>query len=189
MLLGLVNKIYHAELFIGVGDQYPHLLDGARALVPGLTRQLRSAGTALGEISFGMLLLVGVFDKITTMALTLIFTSFVFTFGMVEIVHLYPIAGFAVLFFRAPPGTAIDGVLFRILIRGCGRRLLSSLGSRRVRARAGDRRALLTATVSSCSSRSCSSWRDLAAPGGHVEAYRSATEPTTSPERSPCWSR
>jgi hypothetical protein len=28
-------------------------------------------------------------------------------------VHIYPIAGFAILFFHAPPGTLLDGVVFR----------------------------------------------------------------------------
>jgi hypothetical protein len=125
MLLGLVNKIWHAELFIGVGDNYPQLIEKSRHLIPHLSREAWSFTTALGEMSFGMLLLVGIFDKLTTIALSFIFTSFVFTFGFAEIVHLYPIAGFAVLFFRAPPGTALDGAVFRVhalLFRAFGQR-------------------------------------------------------------------
>jgi hypothetical protein len=113
MLLGLVNKIWHAELFIGVGDQFPHLLDGPRGIFPGLTREAWSFGTALGEITFGLLLLIGMYDKLTTLALAGLFANFVLVFGLAEVVHFYPIAGFALLFFRAPPGTVLDGVLFR----------------------------------------------------------------------------
>jgi hypothetical protein len=113
MLLGLVNKIWHAELFIGVGDQFPELLDGPRQLIPTLTRESWSFSTALGEITFGLLLLLGLFDKLTTIALSAIFANFVLVFGWAEVVHFYPIAGFALLFFRAPPGTVLDGVLFR----------------------------------------------------------------------------
>jgi hypothetical protein len=112
-LLGLVNKIYHAELFIGVGDQHPALIEGARHLIPGLSREAWSFTTALGEMTFGLLLLLGIFDKLTTIALSAIFTNFMFTFGWAEIVHLYPIAGFVVLLFRGPPGTNLDGALFR----------------------------------------------------------------------------
>ncbi len=112
-LLGLVNKIYHAELFIGVGDQHPALIEGARHLIPGLSREAWSFTTALGEMTFGLLLLLGIFDKLTTIALSAIFTNFMFTFGWAEVVHLYPIAGFVVLLFRGPPGTALDGALFR----------------------------------------------------------------------------
>lgn len=112
-LLGLINKIYFAELFIGVGDSYPQLIEGPQKLFPWLTREAWSYTTALGEMTFGLLLLLGLFDKITTLALSAIFTNFIFTFGFAEIVHLYPIAGFAVLFFHAPPGTVLDGAIFR----------------------------------------------------------------------------
>jgi uncharacterized membrane protein YphA (DoxX/SURF4 family) len=104
-------------LFIGVGDQFPQLIAGPRHMMPGLTREAWSFTTALGEMMFGLLLLIGIFDKLTTLALTLIFTNFIFTFGWAEIVHLYPIAGFMVLFFRAPPGTALDGAVFRTHVR------------------------------------------------------------------------
>lgn len=116
-LLGLINKIYLAQLFIGVGDQFPQLIAGPRHMYPGLTREAWSFTTALGEMTFGLLLLVGIFDKLTTLALSLIFTNFIFTFGWAEVVHLYPIAGFMVLFFRAPPGTALDGAVFRTHVR------------------------------------------------------------------------
>jgi uncharacterized membrane protein YphA (DoxX/SURF4 family) len=116
-LLGLINKIYLAPLFIGVGDQFPQLIAGPRHMFPGLTREAWSFTTALGEMMFGLLLLIGIFDKLTTLALALIFTNFIFTFGWAEIVHLYPIAGFMVLFFRAPPGTALDGAVFRTHVR------------------------------------------------------------------------
>ena len=116
-LLGLINKIYLAPLFIGVGDQFPQLIAGPRHMYPALTREAWSFTTALGEMMFGLLLLIGIFDKLTTLALTLIFTNFIFTFGWAEIVHLYPIAGFMVLFFRAPPGTALDGAVFRTHVR------------------------------------------------------------------------
>ncbi len=116
-LLGLINKIYDAELFIGVGDSYPQLLEGPRHLIPWLARETWSFGTALGEMVFGLLLLLGIFDKLTTLALAAIFTNFIFTFGWAEIVHLYPIAGFAVLFFHGAPGTVLDGLLFRIHVQ------------------------------------------------------------------------
>ncbi len=116
-LLGLINKIFYARLFIAVGDAYPHLLDGPRHLFPGLTREAWSFGTALGEMTFGLLLLLGLFDKLTTLALAAIFTNFVLVFGFDEIVHFYPIAGFAVLFFHAPPGTVLDGAVFRTHVK------------------------------------------------------------------------
>src|SRR3569623_182095 len=116
-LLGLVNKIYDAELFIGVGDSYPHLVAGPQHLFPWLTREAWSFTTALGEMTFGLLLLLGIFSRLTSLALALIFGNFILVFGWAEIVHLYPIAGFAVLFFHASPGTALDGVLFRAHVR------------------------------------------------------------------------
>jgi len=116
-LLGLVNKIYDAELFIGVGDSYPHLVAGPQHLFPWLTREAWSFCTALGEMTFGLLLLLGIFSRLTSLALALIFGNFILVFGWAEIVHLYPIAGFAVLFFHASPGTALDGVLFRTHVR------------------------------------------------------------------------
>lgn len=112
-LLGLVNKIYDAELFIGVGDSYPGLVAGPQHLFPWLTREAWSFTTALGEMTFGLLLLLGIFSRLTSLALALIFGNFILVFGWAEIVHLYPIAGFAVLFFHASPGTALDGMLFR----------------------------------------------------------------------------
>jgi len=116
-LLGLVNKIYDAELFIGVGDSYPHLVTGPQSVFPWLTREAWSFTTALGEMTFGLLLLLGVFSRLTSLALALIFANFILVFGWAEIVHLYPIAGFAVLFFHAAPGTALDGILFRTHVR------------------------------------------------------------------------
>ena len=116
-LLGLVNKIYDAELFIGVGDSYPHLVEGPQHLFPWLTREAWSFSTALGEMTFGLLLLLGIFSRLTSLALALIFGNFILVFGWAEIVHLYPMAGFAVLFFHASPGTALDGVLFRTHVR------------------------------------------------------------------------
>jgi hypothetical protein len=115
--LGLVNKIYNAELFIGVGDNYPALLAGPRAVLPWLTRECWSLATALGEIVFGLLLFLGIFGRITSLVLALIFGNFILFFGCSEIVHLYPMAGFAVLFLYASPGTALDGILFRAHVR------------------------------------------------------------------------
>jgi uncharacterized membrane protein YphA (DoxX/SURF4 family) len=112
-LLGMINKMYIAELFIGVGDNYPQLIDGMRHIVPNLTRESWSFITALGEMTFGLLLLIGVFDKLTCIALSLIFSNFILTFGPAEIVHIYPIAGFLILLFHAPPGTVLDGAVFR----------------------------------------------------------------------------
>jgi uncharacterized membrane protein YphA (DoxX/SURF4 family) len=112
-MLGLVNKIFDSQLFIGVGDSYPQLLDGPRHLFPLMTREAWSFGTALGEMVFGLLLLLGIFDKITTLALTAIFANFIFVFGWAEAVHLYLMAGFGVLFFHGAPGTVLDGLLFR----------------------------------------------------------------------------
>jgi len=116
-MLGLVNKIYDAHLFIGVGDNYPRLVAGPRTLLPWLTRESWSFLTALGEMTFGLLLLLGVFSRLTSLALALIFGNFIFVFGWAEIVHLYPIAGFAVLFFHPNPGAALDGLLFRAHVR------------------------------------------------------------------------
>ena len=112
-LLGMVNKIYIAELFIGVGDNFPQLIEGARHMIPGLTREAWSFTTALGEMTFGLLLLIGVFDKLTCIALTFIFGQLIFVFGPSEVVHMYPIAGFLVLLFHGPPGTVLDGLVFR----------------------------------------------------------------------------
>jgi uncharacterized membrane protein YphA (DoxX/SURF4 family) len=116
-LLGLINKIFYARLFIAVGDAYPQLLEGPRQMFPGLTREAWSFGTGLGEMTFGLLLLLGLFDKLTTLALTLIFANFVIVFGWAEIVHIYPICGFLVLFFHAPPGTVLDGAVFRAHVK------------------------------------------------------------------------
>jgi hypothetical protein len=113
IFLGLVNKIYDAELFIGVGDNFPALLAGPRTVFPWLTRECWSLATALGEIVFGLLLFLGIFGRITSLVLALIFGNFILFFGCSEIVHLYPMAGFAVLFLYAAPGTALDGILFR----------------------------------------------------------------------------
>jgi uncharacterized membrane protein YphA (DoxX/SURF4 family) len=112
-LLGLINKIYHAELFIAVGDAFPELVRGSQKMFPWITRESWSFTTALGEMTFGLLLLLGLFDKLTTLALTIIFANFIFIFGAAEIVHIYPIVGFLVLFFHAPPGTLLDGAVFR----------------------------------------------------------------------------
>jgi uncharacterized membrane protein YphA (DoxX/SURF4 family) len=116
-LLGIVNKIYDAELFIGVGDSYPFLVTGSQRVFPWLTRESWSFTTALSEMTFGLLLLLGFFSRLTSLALALIFANFILVFGWAEIVHLYPIAGFAVLFFHAAPGTALDGLLFRAHVR------------------------------------------------------------------------
>jgi uncharacterized membrane protein YphA (DoxX/SURF4 family) len=113
VLLGLVNKVYFAELFVGVGDNYPQLVESARHMMPGLTREAWSLTTALGEMTFGLLLLLGVFDKITCIALTLIFGQLMFVFGLSEIAHVYFIAGFLLLLFHSPPGTVLDGLVFR----------------------------------------------------------------------------
>lgn len=116
-LLGVVNKIYLAEIFIGVGDNHPDIVAGPQAIFPGLTREAWSFTTALGEMVFGLLLLLGVFNRITTLALALIFGNFIFVFGWAEIVHVYPIAGFVLLFFRGPLGTSLDGIVFRTTVR------------------------------------------------------------------------
>ncbi|HEX3697832.1 MAG TPA: hypothetical protein VH374_20835 [Polyangia bacterium] len=115
--LGLVNKIYDAGLFIGVGDNYPQLIAGPRSVFPWLTRESWSFATALGEMVFGLLLLLGTFSRITALVLTLIFSNFILVFGWAEIVHLYPISGFAVLFLHSSPRTALDGILFRAHVR------------------------------------------------------------------------
>ncbi len=116
-LLGLINKIYLAEIFIGVADQHPDLLIGPQALIPGLTRETWCYATALGEMVFGLLLLVGVFNRITTLVLALIFANFVGVFGWAEVVHVYPISGFVLLFFRGRLGTSLDGLVFRANVR------------------------------------------------------------------------
>lgn len=112
-LLGLINKILLHDLFIGVGDQHPDILIGPQEAFPGLTRETWCFATALGEMVFGLLLLMGVFNRITTVLLALIFTNFVFVFGWAEIVHVYPILGFVLLFFRGQLGTALDGLVFK----------------------------------------------------------------------------
>jgi uncharacterized membrane protein YphA (DoxX/SURF4 family) len=117
-LLGLVNKIFLApELFIGVGDQHPELLIGPQSMFPGLTREAWSFTTALGEMVFGLLLLFGVFSRISTLILTLVFANFILVFGTDEIVHVYPIAGFVLLFFRGNLGSSLDGIVFRQNLR------------------------------------------------------------------------
>lgn len=117
-LLGLVNKIFLApELFIGVGDQHPELLIGPQAMFPGLTREAWSFTTALGEMVFGLLLLFGVFSRVSTLVLTFVFANFILVFGLDEIVHVYPIAGFLLLFFRGSLGSSLDGVVFRQNLR------------------------------------------------------------------------
>jgi uncharacterized membrane protein YphA (DoxX/SURF4 family) len=117
-LLGLVNKIFLApELFIGVGDQHPELLIGPQAMFPGLTREAWSFTTALGEMVFGLLLLFGVFSRISTLVLTFVFANFILVFGLDEVVHIYPIAGFLLLFFRGSLGSSLDGVVFRQNLR------------------------------------------------------------------------
>lgn len=118
IFLGLVNKIYDAQLFIGVGDNYPQLIAGPKSVFPWLTRESWSLATALGEMVFGLLLLLGLFSRITALVLALIFGNFILVFGWAEIVHLYPMSGFAVLFLHTSPGTALDGILFRTHVRG-----------------------------------------------------------------------
>lgn len=116
-LLGLINKIYLAELFIGVGDQHPELLIGPQSMFPALTREAWSFTTALGEMVFGLLLLFGVFNRVTTMILAFVFGNFILVFGLAEVVHVYPIAGFVLLFFRGSIGTSLDGLVFRANVR------------------------------------------------------------------------
>lgn len=117
-LLGLINKILLApELFIGVGDQHPELLIGPQAMFPGLTREAWAFTTALGEMVFGLLLLFGVFSRVSTLILTLVFANFILVFGVDEIVHVYPIAGFLLLFFRGSLGSSLDGIVFRQNLR------------------------------------------------------------------------
>lgn len=125
-LLGLVNKILLGpDLFIGVGDQHPDLLIGPQAMFPGLTRETWCFATALGEMVFGLLLLVGTFNRITTLVLSFVFGNFMLVFGWAEIVHVYPIAGFVLLFFRGQSGTSLDGLVFRANV-GFWRRLRHS---------------------------------------------------------------
>lgn len=113
-LLGLINKILLGpDLFIGVGDQHPDLLIGPQAMFPGLTREAWCFTTALGEMVFGLLLLIGTWNRITTIVLSFVFANFILVFGAAEIVHVYPIAGFLFLFFRGPSGTSLDGLVFR----------------------------------------------------------------------------
>jgi uncharacterized membrane protein YphA (DoxX/SURF4 family) len=117
-LLGLVNKIFLApELFIGVGDQHPELLIGPQAMFPWLTREAWSFTTALGEMVFGLLLLFGVFSRVSTLILTFVFANFILVFGLDEVVHVYPIAGFLLLFFRGSLGSSLDGIVFRQNLR------------------------------------------------------------------------
>ncbi len=116
-LLGLINKIFLAELFIGVGDQHPDIVAGPQALFPALTREAWSFTTALGEMVFGLLMLFGAFNRVTTLILAFIFANFIAVFGLAEIVHVYPIAGFLLLFFRGGRGTSLDGIVFRANVR------------------------------------------------------------------------
>jgi len=128
-LLGLINKILLAELFIGVGDNFPDIVAGPQAMLPGLTRETWSFTTALGEMVFGLLLLTGVFNRLTTVVLTLVFANFIVVFGWAEIVHVYPIAGFVLLFFRGNSGTLLDGIVFRVnLFLWTRRRRASAFG-------------------------------------------------------------
>ncbi len=116
-LLGLINKIYLHDIFIGVGDQHPEIVIGPQEMFPGLTREAWCFTTAIGEMVFGLLLLVGVFNRITTALLSFVFANFMVVFGEAEIVHVYPIAGFVLLFFRGTQGTALDGIVFRANVR------------------------------------------------------------------------
>ncbi|MBK8254616.1 MAG: hypothetical protein IPK82_18350 [Polyangiaceae bacterium] len=128
-LLGLINKIFAAELFIGVGDNFPDLVAGPQAVFPGLTREAWSFTTALGEMVFGLLVLTGVFNRITTALLSVVFANFILVFGWPEVVHVYPILGFVLLFFRGGTGTLLDGFVFRVnLFLWTQRRRLSALG-------------------------------------------------------------
>ena len=117
ILLGLINKIYDAQLFIGVGDNYPQLIAGPQSMFPWLTRESWSLATALGEMVFGLLLLLGIFSRITSLVLALIFANFILVFGWAEVVHIYPIAGFSVLFLHIAPSTTLDDLVFRAHVR------------------------------------------------------------------------
>jgi hypothetical protein len=128
-LLGLINKILLAELFIGVGDNFPDIVAGPQEIVPGLTREAWSFTTGLGEMVFGLLLLTGVMNRVTTVVLSLVFANFIFVFGWAEVVHIYPILGFVLLFFRGSSGTLLDGLVFRVnLFLWTHRRKASALG-------------------------------------------------------------
>lgn len=116
-LLGLINKIYLAQLIIGVADHYPQLVAGPQASIPDLTREGWAFSGAIGEMVFGMLVLIGVFNRATTLALAFIFGNFVLVFGWPEVVHIYPIAGFIILFFRGPLGSPLDGPVFNLAVK------------------------------------------------------------------------
>lgn len=111
-LLGLVDKIYLADFIIGVADHYPQLMTGPQATFPGLSREGWAFAGAVGEMVFGLAVLFGVFNRTTTLALTVIFANFILLFGWAEVVHVYPIAGFIILFFRGAAGSPLSGPVF-----------------------------------------------------------------------------
>lgn len=107
-LLGLVNKIYIAELVIGVADNYPSVIEGSRALIPTLTREAWALHSGLVEMVFGLAVLFGVFTRVSSVMLTFIFSSLILVFGWSEVVHIYPIAGFLLLFMWGPNVVTLD---------------------------------------------------------------------------------
>jgi uncharacterized membrane protein YphA (DoxX/SURF4 family) len=115
-LLGLVDKIYLADFIIGVADHYPQLMAGPQATFPGHSREGWAFAGAVGEMVFGLAVLFGVFNRATTLALTVIFVNFIFVFGWAEVVHVYPIAGFIILFFRGAAGSPLAGPVFRLSV-------------------------------------------------------------------------
>jgi uncharacterized membrane protein YphA (DoxX/SURF4 family) len=76
----MINQIYLNDIFIGVGDQHPEIVIGPQELFPSLTREAWCFTTAIGEMVFGLLLLVGIFNRITTVVLTFVFANFIFVF-------------------------------------------------------------------------------------------------------------
>ncbi|NUQ79387.1 MAG: hypothetical protein HUU21_38240 [Polyangiaceae bacterium] len=115
-LLGLVDKIYLADFIIGVADHYPQLIAGPQATFPGLSREGWAFAGAVGEMVFGLAILFGVFNRATTLALTALFVNFMLVFGWAEVVHVYPIAGFIILFFRGAAGSPLAGPVFRLSV-------------------------------------------------------------------------
>jgi uncharacterized membrane protein YphA (DoxX/SURF4 family) len=115
-LLGLVDKIYLSDFIIGVADHYPQLVAGPQANFPDLTREGWAFAGAVGEMVFGLSVLFGVFNRATTLALTFIFSNFIMVFGWAEVVHIYPIAGFLILFFRGPLGSPLTGPIFNLSV-------------------------------------------------------------------------
>lgn len=116
-LLGLVDKIYLSQFIIGVADQYPQILTGPQAQFPGLSREQWAYSGAVGEMVFGLLVLAGTFNRAVNLILAFIFSNFMLVFGWAEIVHVYPIAGFVILFFRGPIGSPLDGPIFNLSVK------------------------------------------------------------------------